>query len=137
MDALRNLFSESDYPQCEGCSILGQSKPFYCELDYESMGSSDILFLSDSFTHIYGEAHAFGPKELKLIQEILPKEMLARSTYSAAVKCPRVRDADMSPANLNICREHLYQTILTVRPRLVFACGNLAMMMLIKKSGIM
>ena len=137
MDELRNLFSDTEYPQCEGCSILGQSKPFYCELDHEGMGASDILFLSDSFAHIYGEAHAFGPKELKLIQEILPKEMTARTSYAAAVKCPRVKDSDMSPKNLNVCREHLYQTMLTVRPKLVFACGNLAMKMLIKKSGIM
>ena len=139
MDELLNLFSGSEYPQCEGCSILGQSKPFYCELDHEKKTRTyDILFLSDSFAHIYGEAHPFGPKELGLIHdEILPDSVKGDTTYSAAVKCPRVRDADMSPANLNICREHLYQTILTVRPKLVFACGNLAMKMLIKKSGIM
>jgi uracil-DNA glycosylase family 4 len=138
MDELRNLFGESDYPQCEGCSILGQSKPFHCELDHERVNhSSDILFLSDSFTHMFGEAYPFNNKEFALIQEILPHDMKDKTYYSAAVKCPRVKEADMSPSNMNICREHLHQTILTVKPKLVFVCGNLAMKMLIKKSGIM
>ena len=138
MGELQNLFGESEYPQCEGCSILGQSKPFHCNLDHEGIDKTyDILFLSDSFAHMYGEAYPFNNKEFALIQEILPHDVKDQTTYSAAVKCPRVKEADMSPANMNICREHLYQTILTVRPKLVFACGNLAMKMLIKKSGIM
>ena len=138
MGELQNLFGESEYPQCEGCSILGQSKPFHCNLDHEGIDkTSDILFLSDSFAHMYGEAYPFNNKEFALIQEILPHDVKDQTTYSAAVKCPRVKEADMSPANMNICRKHLHQTILSIRPKLVFACGNLAMKMLIKKSGIM
>tara|TARA_R100000687_G_C6404211_1_gene143329 strand:+ start:34 stop:894 length:861 start_codon:yes stop_codon:yes gene_type:complete len=85
---------------------------------------------------MYGDPTPFSDKELKLIQKILPKDMHRLTTYSAAVKCPGVKEADMSPDNKNICREHLYQTILTVRPKLVFVCGNLAMNMLIKKRNI-
>ena len=86
---------------------------------------------------MFGDAYAFNKKEFALIQEILPSDMKDKTYYSAAVKCPRVKEADMSPKNMNICRKHLHETILTVRPKLVFACGNLAMKMLIKKSGIM
>jgi len=37
---------------------------------------------------------------------------------------------------MNLCRAHLEATIDKVKPKLVFPCGNLAMKMLIKKSGI-
>jgi len=137
MGELQNLFGSTEYPQCGDCSILSQSKPFYCELDHnKGMKPHDILFLSESFTSMYGDPTPFSDKELNLIQKILPKDMHRFTTYSAAVKCPGVKEADMSPDNKNICREHLYQTILTVRPKLVFACGNLAMNMLIKKRNI-
>ena len=138
MDELQNLFSETEYSECEGCSILGQSKPFHCYLDHEDLTrTGDILFLSDSFTYMFGDSYPFNKKEFALIQNILPSSMKNNTIYSSAVKCPKVREADMSPDNMNICRKHLYQTILTVRPKLVFVCGNLAMKMLIKKSGIM
>jgi len=134
---LRNLFSTSEYPQCGDCSILSQSKPFYCKLDHNNgLLSNDILFLSESFTSMYGEPTPFRSRELELIQSILPEDMRRRTTYSASIKCPGVKDGDMSPGNMNICREHLYETLLRVRPKLVFVCGNLAMKMLIKKSGI-
>ena len=137
MGELQNLFGNTEYPQCGDCSILSQSKPFHCELDHEKgLKPHDILFLSESFTSMYGDPTPFSDKELNLIQKILPKDMHRFTTYSASVKCPGVKEPDMSPDNKNICREHLYQTILSVRPKLVFACGNLAMNMLIKKRNI-
>ena len=42
----------------------------------------------------------------------------------------------MFPADMKICRQHLENTIDKVKPKLVMPCGNLAMKMLIKKSGI-
>ena len=137
LDELQNLFADSEYPQCEGCSILSQSKTFHCHLDHEEVNRTyDILFLSDSFTYREGEPYPFNRKEFNLIQEILPDEYKEDTYYSASVKCPKVKEGDMTPANRNVCREHLYQTLLKVRPKLVFACGNLASVMLIKKSGI-
>ncbi|HIB83638.1 MAG TPA: hypothetical protein EYO59_03275, partial [Chromatiaceae bacterium] len=56
--------------------------------------------------------------------------------YAAAVKCPSVKEKDMTPGNMKLCRVHLDATIEKVKPRLVYACGNLAMKMLIRKSGI-
>ena len=138
MGELQNLFGSSEHPQCGDCSILSQDKAFHCGLDYgKSMEPHDILFLSESFISMYGEPTPFSDKGFNLLQKILPKEMGYSITYSAAVKCPGVKEADMSPDNMNICREHLYQTLLSVRPKLVFACGNLALKMLTKKSGIM
>ena len=55
---------------------------------------------------------------------------------AASVKCPSVKEADMTPDNMKLCRVHLEATIDKVKPKLVFPCGNLAMKMLIKKSGI-
>jgi uracil-DNA glycosylase family 4 len=55
---------------------------------------------------------------------------------AASVKCPSVGEADMSPKNMNLCRVHLDATIDRIRPKLIFACGNLALKMLLKKSGI-
>ena len=138
MDELQNLFGSSEYPQCKDCSILSQDKAFHCGLDYGKRAQPhDILFLSESFISMYGDPTPFSEKGFNLIQKILPKEVGYSIAYSAAVKCPGVKEADMSPDNMKICREHLYQTLLSVRPKLVFACGNLALKMLTKKSGTM
>jgi len=137
MIELQNLFDEEAPEGCDGCSILKQSKPFHCNLDHEKVGREyDILFLADSFTYMYGEPYPFNHKEYKLIHEILPAEYKKVTSFSASVKCPKVKEADMPPANMNLCREHLYKTVVKLRPKLVFVCGNLAMKMLIKKSGI-
>ena len=42
----------------------------------------------------------------------------------------------MSPSNMNLCRVHLQATVDKIKPKLILPCGNLAMKMLIKKSGI-
>ena len=55
---------------------------------------------------------------------------------AASVKCPSVKEVDMTPDNMASCRNHLQDTINKIKPHLVFVCGNLAMKMLIKKSGI-
>jgi len=47
-----------------------------------------------------------------------------------------VKEADMKTDDIKICRQHIQSTIDTIKPRLVFACGNLAMKMILRKSGI-
>ena len=69
---------------------------------------------------------------MSLFEEVFTRP----ATYSASVKCPSVKEVDMSPDNMKLCRKHLDKTIERVSPTLVFVCGNLAMKMLIKKSGI-
>jgi uracil-DNA glycosylase family 4 len=118
---------------CEGCSILAQSKPEYSYMDYESLRQGDVLFVADSFRHRYGKMSPFSKKERELLEEFYP----GKSQYTASVKCPSVKEGDMIPANMNLCRKHLTATIEKVKPRLVYACGNLSMKMLVKKSGIM
>ena len=119
-------------PACEGCSILEKSKPCHSVMDYENIEEADVLFLSDSLKFRQGRPIPFDSAEMKIIKECFPYE----AQFSASVKCPSVKEADMSPANMEICRHHLEATITKVKPKLVFVCGNLAMKMLVKKSGI-
>jgi len=103
-------------------------------MDYEELSQSDVLVLGDSFRSKFGVLEVFSKKERELLKSIYPGDNL---TFSSSVKCPSVKEADMTPSNMVLCRQHLEATIDKVKPRLVLACGNLAMKMLIKKSGIM
>jgi len=136
MKSLENLFSDKEVtiqnPLCEGCSILGKNKPCHSIMDHDHLQEADVLFLSDSFKFKFGNPYPFDSVEYKTIKEVFPHE----AAFSTSVKCPGVKEADMSPANMEICRQHLEATINKVKPKLVFVCGNLAMKMLVKKSGI-
>ena len=137
MNSLENLYSSKsscDNAICsEGeCSILKASKPTHSFMDYEEVEHSDVLFLSDSLKYKYGEVNSFSSQEVSLLEECTDFEF----ALAASVKCPSVREADMSPTDMKTCRTHLEATIDAIRPKLVMPCGNLAMKMLIKKSGI-
>ena len=133
---LNNLYSDSkmqgDNPLCEGCTILSKNKPCHSHMDYEELRESPVLFLSDSLSYKHGSTVAFMPQSLKLIKESYSEDFVT----AASVKCPDVREADMTSNDMKICRVHLEATIDKVKPKLVFPCGNMAMKMLIKKSGI-
>jgi len=134
MNNLHSLYAIEDVPSyCKDCSILQKKKATYCVDDYQHLKRGDVLFLSDSIKYRFGKSSAFSKEEQGIISEVFPGE-----TYqmAASVKCPSVREADMSPSNREACRNYLQATIDTVKPILVFACGNLAMKMLLKKSGI-
>tara|TARA_R110000737_G_scaffold310270_1_gene318849 strand:- start:600 stop:1616 length:1017 start_codon:yes stop_codon:yes gene_type:complete len=134
MQNLHSLYATAECnPLCEGCTILQKSKPEYCVLDYEPLDTSDALFLSDSIRYRFGKSTAFTKAELGIISEFYPNSSFQTA---AAVKCPSVKEVDMIPSNMVLCRKHLQATIDKVKPRLVYVCGNLAMKMLIKKSGI-
>ena len=138
MRELQNIYSglkaSCSNELCEGCTILQQSKPEYAHMDYEDLSQSDVLVLGDSFRSKFGALEVFSKKERQLLESVYPGDKL---TFSSSVKCPSVKEADMTPNNMALCRKHLEATIDKVKPRLVLACGNLAMKMLIKKSGIM
>jgi len=141
MDKLESLFfgagALKGNEACQGCSILDDNKPIHSVMDYEELSSAPILFLSDSIKYSYGQVVAFSDKEVEgVIRKACSSIPSEDYTFSAAVKCPGVKESDMSPANREICREHLADTIRKVKPKLIFCCGNLAMKMLIKKSGI-
>jgi len=133
---LDNLYSDhklkGENPLCDGCTILSKNKPCNSIMDYEQLEESSALFLADSLKYKFGGTFPFLKAELNLIKEAYKEPFLC----AASVKCPDVREADMTPDNMKICRVHLEATIDKVKPKLVFPCGNLAMKMLIKKSGI-
>jgi hypothetical protein len=137
MEDLANIYSNANSncsnELCTGCSILKQSKPQHCYLDYEEMEEVEVLFVSDSFKYKYGSMKAFSKQDLKLIQDLYPGPSFG---VTASVKCPGVKDKDQTAGDLKICRQHLEATIDKLKPTLVYACGNLPMRMLIKKSGI-
>ena len=136
MFELDNLYSthklKGQNSLCDGCSILSKSKPCHAVMDYDKLGESPVLFLSDSLKYRLGNVVAFSKAEYKLIKSIYKESFVC----AASVKCPSVKEGDMSPDNMNLCRVHLEATIDKVKPKLVFPCGNLAMKMLVKKSGI-
>ena len=141
MDQLESLYTSpgacNSTDKCDGCSILQKNKPVHAYLDHADIERADVLFLSDSLGYAYGSCTAFSEKEMEEVfspaVKFIPKDGY---TFSSAVKCPNVKEADMSPTNMGICRQYLSDTIDKVKPTLVFPCGNLAMKMLIKKSGI-
>ena len=124
--------THGDNPLCEGCSILEKSKPCHSVMDYEDFGEAPVLFLSDSLNYRLGTIAPFSKAEVSLIDDCYKESY----RLAASVKCPSVKEADMTPDNMKLCRVHLEATIDKVKPKLVFPCGNLAMKMLIKKSGI-
>jgi len=134
---LEDLYADhklsSDNSLCTGCSILNKSKPVHALLDYEKLSECDVLFLSDSLKYKYGKASPFSKSDMQLLKDSTSD---IEFVCAASVKCPSVKEADMTPDNMKICRQHLEATIDKVKPKLVFVCGNLAMKMLIRKSGI-
>lgn len=119
-------------PKCEGCSILKLKKPCHSVMDYEDIPESQVLFLSDSIKYRNGQTSSFYPQDLELLTELCPVDFVT----AAAVKCPSIKEADISTADKHICRAHVGDTIDKIKPILVFACGNLSLNMLTKKSGI-
>ena len=139
LDILYSDIEAVGNPACAGCSILQQRKPEHSIMDYEAMPPSKVLFLSDSLKLSRGKFSPFSAPERALIHEIFEGHECSNSIkprFSASVKCPNVKEADMSPTNMKVCRTHIQATIDHIKPELVFACGNLPMKMLLKKSGI-
>ena len=117
---------------CKGCSILSSSASIKSHMDYTDLKQCNILFITDSFKSRAGMPVCLSPDEEKVIKSACKD----RFVCSPAVKCSGVKESDMTPKNMNICRAHLSQTIEAVKPKIVFACGNLPLKMLLKKSGI-
>ena len=119
-------------PDCVGCSILLKDKAFHCYEDYNNLEESEVLVVMDCFKQARGTNSPFKPLE----KAVLDKFMSYPYVATAAVKCPYVKETDLKTEDRKICRKHLDKTLNKVKPKLVFACGNLAFKMLTKKSGI-
>ena len=136
MRELENIYSglkpSCSNKLCEGCTILSETKPEHAYMDYDLLTEGPVLFLSDSFRYKYGKLEVFSKRERELIEGLYPDKV----QFSSSVKCPSVKEGDMTPNNMKLCREHLDSTVDKVKPLLIYACGNMAMKMIIKKSGI-
>jgi len=133
-----DIFDEvPPHPFCKGCSQLKCRKPAYAITDYTDLSEAEILILSDSMTARMGRYVPFTKDAMDLIEQVLISSgARCRVEISAAVKCPTVKDSDMKTADRHACEQHLRETINKVKPKLVITCGNLAMKMVIRKSGI-
>lgn len=131
-DLYSDLGVEDGNPKCKGCSILKKNKPCHSVMDYEKMDQCDVLFVTDSLNFRFGSTYGTDIKSTNLLNEIMHDDFL----ITGAVKCPSVKEDDMSTQDRNICRQHILDTVEHVRPKLIYACGNLAMKQLTKQSGI-
>lgn len=122
---------------CEGCRILKSKKPQHGITDYVTAKACDILFVSESFRWEYGKAKPFGAIERSIIDSATSSFNYDFNVeYTAAIKCPYVKKQDLKVADQNLCRQHLNDTLQQFKPKLIYACGNLAFNMLTRKSGI-
>jgi len=132
---IKDLFSPcGENSGCDGCSILSHNKPFHAYLDDPE--EADILFISRSFSVHMGNPVAFSKDEFKLMNKYLSNFPELRIEYSPSIKCPFVKEADLTTKDRKICKKYLEATVAQVKPSLIFSTGNLAMKMLIGKSGI-
>ena len=130
----KQLFDKTS-SKCQGCSILSKPLGRHSIMDYEDESPRDVLFVSDSLKLYEGDYVAFRANEWNLInREVRKSGYTERLGFTASVKCPHIKKEDMSATNRKICREHLKDTILQFKPKLVFACGSLATMMIYGKN---
>lgn len=124
-------------PLCEGCSVLNVSKPVHCILDYKSSKKEvDIVFLVDSYKWD-STISVLGELEQDVFEKyVLP--LIGESSYEilAAIKCPDIKESEMTTKNKKICRQHLDATFNEVKAKLIIPFGNLAFQMITHKSGL-
>lgn len=135
---------KSENKLCAGCSILDKQKPCHSIIDHDEQAFNrdcEILFVSESFKVEFGEVTPFPTKEQELIEDTLSSlgmgHFIPKVEYTASVKCPSVKERDMTKEDKDICRQHLTATLKACKPKVIFTCGNQALVMLMKKSGIM
>lgn len=136
MKELTALYTECAPDSCSGCSVLSQRKPFYASMDFDMLEEADVLFVSDSYKYKNGGEEAFTSREYYLISQATHNYSNYSQEYIPSIRCPSVKEADITANDMKLCRKYLEESINRVKPKLIFACGNLAMRMLLKKSGM-
>jgi uracil-DNA glycosylase family 4 len=129
---------------CTGCGKLFLSnEQIRGQVDHEEEGfnhEARILFVSDSYKYEAGELTPFTMREEALIFDTMSKlgfnEYVPFVEFTAAVKCPNIKDKDMNTADKEICRKNIQATISVMNPDIIFVCGNLPLNMVTKKTGI-
>lgn len=136
--SLDDLYSElsltptASNPKCTGCGILSQNKAVHGKDDYTHLEESEFLVITQSLDNKFGRISPYMDVEKEVLDAAIPGPYAVAS----AVKCPKVSEDDMSSDDIKICRQHVLDTIDHVKPRLVLACGNLAMRMILNIRGI-
>ena len=133
-----NLYEKlAPHTYCEGCSVLDKKKAKHCiQREVSTLPEGEeILFVSDSYKYKKGEFSEFSSQEIKTLVNSIPEDITTVSFLGAA-NCPGLTDKTLKPADQKLCRQHLIRNIHHMRPKLIFACGNLAMRLLTGKSGI-
>lgn len=136
LDRLWDNKPQSNHKFCTGCGILGKPGEHGID-DYSNLKTCDVLFLGGSYVNTVYGLSTFREEELKVIGEVV-KTFNGNKIdflYSVAVKCPNIREADIDKDDRNICRSHVEATIDTAKPKLIYACGELAYIMLFKRKG--
>ena len=123
---LNKLF-DSVSPKCTGCSILTKPLSKHSIMDYEFESQKDLLFVSDSLKLLEGDYVPFRVNEWNLImREVRKSGYTEKAGFTSSIKCPHLKKDDVSAKDRKICRSHLEDTILKFKPKLVFACGDMA-----------
>lgn len=117
-------------PKCGECPALKMGLHKNSIMDYEGLKQNDVLFVSDSLKLLEGDYVPFRVNEyIMIMREIRDTSWYEnRPAFAASIKCPGIKDKDLeaNPTILKICRQHLIDTILQIKPKLVFACGKMA-----------
>ncbi len=122
-------------PNCSPCSVLTTVKPIHNIQDWPDLKKSDVLLVSGSFITNSGTFAPFSQSELRLINsEVLNHTLDYEAT--AAIKCPKVTETDITAADINLCRSNISETIKVVDPKVIITFGNLALRTVSKLSGV-
>lgn len=120
---------------CQGCSMVLADIPFTCALSHQkNLKPSDVLFVTDSYLPEYFYPSIFGGyTQAQSIIDRFCKDLGVKYSVATASKCPT---KDLLTQDIKICRKYLLQDIEIVKPKLIITLGNLAMHMLLGKSGV-
>lgn len=114
-------------PKCNGCSVLAMPLSKHSIMDYEFEPQKDLLFVSDSLKLLEGDYVPFRVNEWNLImREVKKSGYTEKVGFTASIKCPHLKKDDVSSKDRKICRSHLEDSITQFKPKLVFACGDMA-----------
>ena len=133
---LDNLFANEAHPKCDGCGILKKTLAEHCILETPYEEQREVLFVSDFPKISQGEFVPFRPNEYGAIMHEVKKHGLGFDdvAFTASVKCPILKADMISAVDRKICRQHLVDTILKVKPKLIFVCGKLPSLMVFGKA---
>jgi len=103
-----------------------------------SVGTEPILFIHDSNVRVRGEVFSFNDNEYSVLSACLKKSKIPQGSfqYLPSLKSINVSEKDVTTEMLHENRPHLEECLKSVTPKLIFVLGNLAMKMLLRKSGI-